>query len=115
MNKSQLQSGKTQSSCISRTMVIVGNKWTLLIVNELAGGCTRFCELQKRLNNINPRTLSCRLQELESENIIERLADDTGNLQNGYRLTDKGIDLIPILKQMSRWGDKYPCQDNTPV
>lgn len=100
-----------QSSCIARTMNIVGNKWTLLIVNELSGGCMRFCELQKRLNNINPRTLSCRLQELELEDIIEKLSDDKGDLQLGYRLTGKGVDLIPILKQMSHWGDKYPCQD----
>ena len=47
-------------------------KWTLLLVRDLADGCSRFCELERSLQGISPRTLSLRLRALEEEGIVER-------------------------------------------
>ena len=61
------------ASCpVCRTAEIVCGKWTLLLVRELAEGCSRFCELERSLAGISPRTLSLRLRALEEEGIVER-------------------------------------------
>src|ERR671933_409719 len=60
-------------SCpVCRTADIVCGKWTLLLVRELAEGRSRFCELERCLQGISPRTLSLRLRALEEEGIVER-------------------------------------------
>ncbi len=87
--------------CIASAMSVLGNKWTALILRDLMSGPKGFCELMRSVGNINPRTLSQRLDTLEKQNII--LGQD-----GHYQLTDKGDDLLPILKQMAAWGTKYP-------
>lgn len=86
--------------CVAAAANIVGNKWTALILKDLVGAPMRFCELEKSVNGINPRILTQRLDYLTLNNIVERTED-------GYTLTDKGRDLIPVLKQMAAWGAKY--------
>jgi DNA-binding HxlR family transcriptional regulator len=88
-------------------MQIVGNKWTALILRDLFSGPKRFCEFEKSVGNINPRTLSQRLDDLEEHGIITRESFNEVPPRTEYSLTDKGRDLLPILKQMSAWGDKY--------
>ncbi len=84
-------------------MQIIGNKWTALILRDLASGPKRFGELEKSIPSLNPRTLSQRLDDLEQHNIIskENAARPT------YALTAKGQDLLPVLQQMAAWGTKY--------
>jgi DNA-binding HxlR family transcriptional regulator len=61
------------SSCpVCRTAEVVCGKWTLLLVRDLAEGKARFCELERSLTGISPRTLSLRLRALEEEGIVER-------------------------------------------
>ena len=61
------------STCpVCRTAEIVCGKWTLLLVRELADGHSRFCELERSLAGISPRTLSLRLRALEEQAIVER-------------------------------------------
>jgi DNA-binding HxlR family transcriptional regulator len=89
-------------------MQIIGNKWTALILRDLATCEHRFCELEKSVGNINPRTLSQRLDELERHGIITKQSFAEVPPRTEYRLTDKGRDLIPTLRQMATWGEKYP-------
>ena len=96
-NPSTLES---KDGCIASAMQIIGNKWTALILRDLAGGPKRFSELEKSVAGINPRTLSQRLDDLESHKILTK--NDTA-----YQLTQKGLDLAPVLQQMATWGDKY--------
>ena len=97
---------EAKPGCISRAMEIVGNKWTALILRDLAMGSKRFSELQRSID-INPRTLSQRLDGLAAQGIIEPV--NPGNTAyKAYRLTHKGTDLLPILQAMAEWGDKYP-------
>jgi DNA-binding HxlR family transcriptional regulator len=96
-----------QVGCIAAAMEIIGNKWTALILRDLFSGPKRFCELEKTVGKINPRTLSQRLDDLEQEGIItkESFAEVPPRIE--YTLTKKGEDLLPILQQMAAWGTKY--------
>lgn len=95
--------------CIANAMEIIGSKWTALILRDLMGGSKRFCELEKSVGAINPRTLSQRLDDLERHGIITRQTFAEVPPRTEYTLTDKGQDLLPILRQMAAWGNKYPC------
>lgn len=93
--------------CIASAMEIIGNKWTALILRDLAGASGRFCSLEKSVGNINPRTLSQRLDDLERHGIITKQSYAEVPPRTEYTLTRKGRDLIPVLEAMATWGDKY--------
>lgn len=93
--------------CIASAMEIIGNKWTALILRDLFSGPKRFCELEKSVGSINPRTLSQRLDDLEEHGIITKKSFNEVPPRIDYTLTQKGRDLQPILEQMATWGTKY--------
>ena len=93
--------------CIASAMEIIGSKWTALILRDLSTGAKRFGELEKSVGTINPRTLSQRLDDLEKHGIITRKMYAEVPPRCEYDLTDKGRDLIPVLRQMATWGTKY--------
>jgi DNA-binding HxlR family transcriptional regulator len=95
-------------SCpVCRTADIVCGKWTLLLVRDLAEGCSRFCELERSLAGISPRTLSLRLRALEEEGIVERQTFAEVPPRVEYSLTDKGQALIPIIEGMREYGERW--------
>ena|SRR5665213_356750 len=96
-----------KAGCISVAMEIIGNKWTALILRDLTGGPKRFSELEKSVGNINPRTLSQRLDDLEEQGIITKKSFSEVPPRIEYTLTTKGHDLLPVLQQMAEWGTKY--------
>jgi DNA-binding HxlR family transcriptional regulator len=98
---------ETRVGCIASAMQIIGNKWTALLLKELATGPKRFGELQKAISGLNPRTLSQRLDELEHCGILTKQSFSEVPPRVEYTLTVKGQDLIPVLRQMAAWGDKY--------
>ncbi|EHN11572.1 Transcriptional regulator HxlR family [Patulibacter medicamentivorans] len=87
-----------------RTAEIVCGKWTLLLVRDLAEGHTRFCELERSLGGISPRTLSLRLRALEDEGIVERQTFPEVPPRVEYALTAKGLALLPIIEGMREYG-----------
>lgn len=93
--------------CVKAATKIIGDKWTpqllRFFVNEEV---VRFCQIQDLVEGINPRTLSARLDYLEEEGIITKTAT-TSRARCEYRLTKKGRELIPILKDMQVWSDRY--------
>lgn len=93
--------------CIASAMEIIGNKWTALILRDLFAGPKRFCELEKSVGGINPRTLSQRLDDLEAHGIINRKSFAEVPPRSEYSLTNKGKDLLPILQEMADWGTKH--------
>lgn len=93
--------------CIASAMEIIGNKWTALILRDLMAGPRRFCEFEKSVGTINPRTLSQRLDDLEQRGIITKQSFAQVPPKIEYSLTPKGYDLLPILQQMAAWGTKY--------
>ena len=96
------------ASCpVCRTADIVCGKWTLLLVRELAEGCSRFCELERSLAGISPRTLSLRLRALEVEGIVARATFPAVPPRVEYSLTEKGLALVPIIDNMREYGERW--------
>lgn len=98
---------ETKVGCIASAMQIIGSKWTALILRDLAQGPKRFCELEKSVGAISPRTLTQRLEDLAERDILTKEAYAEVPPRTVYQLTAKGADLIPVLRAMSAWGDKY--------
>ncbi|MEA2474430.1 MAG: hypothetical protein QOE06_2345 [Thermoleophilaceae bacterium] len=87
----------------------------MLVVRDLAQGRTRFCELERSLAGISPRTLSLRLRELEAEGVLERRTFPEVPPRVEYALTEKGLALIPIIEVMRDFGREWldahgPCE-----
>ena len=92
---------------VCATAEIVCGKWTLLLIRDLAEGNSRFCELERSLAGISPRTLSLRLRALEEEGIVERHTFAEVPPRVEYSLTDKGRALIPIIEDMRDYGARW--------
>jgi DNA-binding HxlR family transcriptional regulator len=96
-----------KTGCIASAMTIIGNKWTALILRDLSTGPKRFSELERSVGSINPRTLSQRLDDLELHQIVTRQTFAEVPPRIEYSLTEKGQDILPVLRQMASWGEKY--------
>ena len=92
-----------------RTAEIVCGKWTLLVIRDLAEGRSRFCELERSLHGISPRTLSLRLRALEEEGILERQTYPEVPPRVEYALTEKGRALVPLIESMRTYGTQWLC------
>lgn len=95
---------------VCRTAEIVCGKWTLLVIRDLAEGRSRFCELERSLQGISPRTLSLRLRALEDEGIVERHTFPEVPPRVEYSLTSKGRALVPLIEDMRAYGRKWLCE-----
>jgi DNA-binding HxlR family transcriptional regulator len=98
---------------VCRTADIVCGKWTLLLIRDLAEGRTRFCELERSLAGISPRTLSLRLRALEEEGIVERHTYPEVPPRVDYALTEKGRALLPIIEDMRAYGNRWLAIDDS--
>jgi DNA-binding HxlR family transcriptional regulator len=99
---------------VCRTAEIVCGKWTLLLIRDLAEGRSRFCQLERSLEGISPRTLSLRLRALEEEGIVARQTFPEVPPRVEYALTEKGAALLPIIDDMRTYGERWivqGCQD----
>lgn len=96
------------SDCpVCRTAEVVCGKWTMLIIRDLAEGTSRFCELERSLDGISPRTLSLRLRALEDEGILRRETFPEVPPRVEYALTEKGEALVPIVEAMREYGTTW--------
>jgi len=109
-------SGLQQQNCsIARTVAILGERWTLVILREAFNGRRRFEDIQRDLG-IARNILADRLQTLVAEGILERRAYQQRPERFEYRLTEKGRDLYPVLIALMQWGDRYTAgQAGAPV
>jgi DNA-binding HxlR family transcriptional regulator len=92
---------------VCATADIICGKWTLLVIRDLADGRSRFCELERSLAGISPRTLSLRLRALEDEGIVARHTFPEVPPRVEYSLTDKGQALLPLIEDMRRYGREW--------
>jgi DNA-binding HxlR family transcriptional regulator len=105
-------SAESNSRCpVCRTADVVCGKWTLLVIRDLAEGCSRFCELERSLEGISPRTLSLRLRALEEEGIVARNTFPEVPPRVEYALTEKGEALVPLIEDMRRYGRRWLMED----
>ena len=92
---------------VARTAGIIGNKWTPLIVRDLANGQMRFSELERSLRGISPKTLSERLKKLEECAIVSRRCFAEVPPRVEYTLTAKGHALLPVIDSMRIFGQQW--------
>lgn len=94
-----------ESCPLAQTASLLCDRWTPLIVRDLARGLSRFSELERSVQGISPKTLSTRLKQLEAAGLIRRLAG-TGS-RTRYELTPRGHALLPVIRAMRDYGRTY--------
>jgi len=93
---------------IARTLDIVGERWTILILRDLVtSGPRKFQDFQHSLAGISPNTLSARLKRLEEAGIVERRFYEQHPPRAEYLLTQKGEELRPTLRTLFDWGQRH--------
>lgn len=104
--KSNKQNPKL-TNCPSEALKLLGDFWILAIIQTLATGEKRFCEIERQLKNSNPTTLTNRLKVLEKHSIIERIAEKENKISVNYSLTQKGRDIMPIIHQINLFSKRH--------
>jgi DNA-binding HxlR family transcriptional regulator len=99
---------------VCRTAEIISGKWTLLVIRDLADGSRRFCELERSLEGISPRTLSLRLRALEEQGVVERHTYPEVPPRVEYALTGKGEALVPLIEDMRSYGRRWLPRGTSP-
>jgi DNA-binding HxlR family transcriptional regulator len=92
---------------VCATADLVCAKWTVLIIRDLAEQPSRFCELERSLAGISPRTLSLRLRALEEEGVVTRDTFAEVPPRVEYALTEKGRALVPLIEDMRSYGREW--------
>lgn len=106
-SKKEIESTDMRSPCpIANTLDIIGDKWTLLVVRDLLAGKSTYSEFQSSPEKIPTNILADRLKRLIKKDIILKTPYQDRPVRYAYQLTDKGISLGPILKEMQNWGSK---------
>lgn len=103
-----------QNCSIARTLELVGERWSLLILREAFLGTRRFDDFQRRLG-IARNVLQSRLERLTDSSIMRRVAYQERPVRYEYRLTRKGVDLWPAIVALMKWGDRYAAPDGPPT
>lgn len=99
---------ETQQTCpVARSLDLLGDRWTLLIVRDLLRGHTRFTDLMTSLDGISPNLLSARLKNLEEAEVVERSFYSEHPPRAEYALTEKGLALRPIIRAIYQWGEEF--------
>jgi DNA-binding HxlR family transcriptional regulator len=106
---------ESQNCSIARTLEIVGERWTLLIIRDAFAGVRRFGDFADRLG-IARNVLQDRLERLVDEGILRKAPYQERPLRHEYRLTERGIDLWPVLVSLLQYGDRhFPASDGAPL
>ncbi|MCK4834504.1 MAG: helix-turn-helix transcriptional regulator [Gammaproteobacteria bacterium] len=94
-----------RSPCpIANTLDILGDKWTLLVIRDLFAGKSTYSEFQSSPEKIPTNILANRLKRLTENGIILKTPYQERPVRYAYRLTDKGLSLGPVLREMANWG-----------
>ena len=106
-SKKEIKNTDMRSPCpIANTLDIIGDKWTLLVIRDLLAGKSTYSEFQSSPEKIPTNILADRLKRLIEKDIILKTPYQDRPVRYAYQLTDKGISLGPILKEMQNWGSK---------
>ncbi len=103
-----------QNCSIARTLELVGERWTFLVLRDVFLGVRRFDALQRDLG-VARNVLSARLDRLVGEDVLMKVPYSERPLRYEYRLTDKGLDLWPAIVELLQWGDRYAAPNGPPV
>ena len=96
----------TQVCSVARTLEVVGERWTLLVLRDIFLGNRRFDAIQRHLG-VARNVLQSRLERLLEHGVIEKVPYQERPVRHEYRLTPKGIDLWPTIVSLLQWGDRH--------
>lgn len=97
---------------VELTLLLISNKWKVLIIRDLLDGTKRFSELKKSINNISQKVLTSNLREMEENDLLTRKVYPEVPPRVEYTLTDIGYSLKTLLDDMDRWGTWYRSEVN---
>jgi DNA-binding HxlR family transcriptional regulator len=86
---------------------LVGRRWSGAILRALMSGATRFSDIQAAVPGLSDRLVSERLKELDAEGIVERIVIPETPVRIEYRLTEKGLALLPAIEALSEWAENW--------
>jgi DNA-binding HxlR family transcriptional regulator len=98
---------------IAAALELVGERWALLVVREIALGATRFGDIIRGTGAPRDR-IAARLKALESAGVVARTPYHDSPVRYAYRLTESGVALIPVLDALLEWGKRHAVADDDP-
>lgn len=106
----------TDNCQVERALAVFGDRQSMVVIREVVNGVRRFDDMQKH-SGVNRQVLSSRLAHLVDEGILRKVPyqPEGSRLRHEYRLTQKGLELYPILTALSDWGTRYVADANGPA
>lgn len=92
---------------VETTLMIIGDKWKVLILRDLMGGTKRFGELKKSIGSVSQKVLTAQLRDMEEKELLTRKVYAEVPPRVEYTLTETGYSLKPVLDAMQNWGKAY--------
>lgn len=92
---------------VETTLMLIGDKWKVLILRDLLPGTKRFGELKKSIGSVSQKVLTAQLRDMEAKGLVHRQVYAEVPPRVEYSLTDLGQSLRPILEALSAWGEQY--------
>lgn len=96
---------------VETTLMLIGDKWKVLILRDLMPGTKRFGELKKSIGSVSQKVLTAKLRDMEEKGLVNRKIYAEVPPRVEYSLTDLGKILKPILDAMRTWGENYKAQN----
>ena len=107
-----MQQGKELPACpVETTLMLIGDKWKVLILRDLMPGTKRFGELKKCIGSVSQKVLTAQLRDMEEKGLVSRHVYAEVPPRVEYSLTDLGKSLKPILNAMWAWGEGYQARN----
>ncbi|MBX8937608.1 helix-turn-helix domain-containing protein [Enterococcus gilvus] len=92
---------------VETTLLLISNRWKILIIRDLMDGKKRFGELKHSIGNISQKVLTANLRDMEAQNLVHRKVFPEVPPRVEYQLTEIGYSLQPVLNSLSDWGENY--------
>lgn len=92
---------------VETTLMLIGDKWKVLILRDLMDGTKRFGELRRSIGTVSQKVLTAQLRDMEEKGLVNRKVYAEVPPRVEYTLTETGYSLKPILDAMQSWGEEY--------
>ncbi len=99
---------------VAKSLEVLGDRWTLLIIRDLLFGTRHFNDLERGLPGISRALLAGRLRQLQRAGLVDKQVTAAGRSTTEYRLTDAGRELFPVINSLRTWGEVWAFGDPTP-
>lgn len=97
---------------VETTLMLIGDKWKVLILRDLMNGTMRFGELKKSIGHVSQKVLTAQLRDMEDKGLLTRTVYAEVPPRVEYTLTETGRSLKPVLDAMVAWGENYKAQNS---